>query len=151
MEYSKKTRIADTILSIVVVIALIYTVYDITALTFGLEEELGFFMIPIGIIDDFVPLIVGTLLLGAYDMFVNSGKKTEIDKRKQDVINAENSHQNKLKGMTLFTSALISLLVKLYQINPFIIFILIFAYIVCIIVVVPIVKFGKYLFRKKCN
>ncbi|MDI3230984.1 hypothetical protein [Staphylococcus pasteuri] len=147
MEYSKRTRQADTVLAIISVVSLVYTIYNITALTFGLKEDFKSFLIPLNILNNFLPLIGGSLLVGAYDMYVNTNEE---DTRKQSIINAENSHQNKIKGMTIFTSAVIAILINLYKVTPIIIAVLIGLYLIVILLIV-LKKFWDFVRERFCN
>lgn len=117
MEYSKRTQNADWALAIISVLTTLYTVFCLTVKLMDIKGILRCFVLPIKILDDFAPLILGTFLIGLYDVYVNWNSEGEIDERSQKVINAENTHQNLLKGSTLFLSSILSLAIKLYQIN----------------------------------
>lgn len=117
MEYSKRTKNADCALAVISILTLLYTVFCLTVISFNIKGTMRNFVLPIKILDDFAPLIVGTFLIGLYDVYVNWNSEGVIDERSQKVINAENTHQNLLKGSTLFISSIISLVIKLYKIN----------------------------------
>ncbi|MCG1702529.1 hypothetical protein K4Q07_08725 [Staphylococcus epidermidis] len=150
MKFSKRTKQADVILVSASIIGLLYTVMNLLILTYGLKDDFNKVLLPVDLMNNFLPLIIGSLLIGAYDIYVNNGTKNSVDDRIQKEINFENSHQNTIKGFTLFTSALISLLCNLYKLSPIIIFVLIVLYlmIVLIVLVIKAIRYLKKLIKK---
>ncbi|MCC2070767.1 hypothetical protein [Staphylococcus epidermidis] len=134
MEYSKRTQNADCALAIISVLTMLYTIFCLTVESMDIKGIMRCFVLPIKILDDFAPLIVGTFFIGLYDVYVNWNSEGKIDERSQKVINAENTHQNLLKGSTLFISSIISLVIKLYKINSVLYICLLGLYFICSII-----------------
>lgn len=134
MEYSKRTQNADYALAVISVSTMLYTIFCLTVTSFNVKGTMRDFVLPIKILDDFAPLIVGTFFIGLYDVYVNWNSEGVIDERSQKVINAENTHQNLLKGSTLFISSIISLVINLYQINSALYIYLLVLYFICNII-----------------
>lgn len=131
MEYSKRTKQADMIMSFISVVGLLYTIFCVIVLTldtmseYNIKADFNYFLLPIDTINNFLPIIIGSLLIACYDIYINTGSEGKIDERPQEIINAENTHQTLIKAMTLFCSALISLVINIYKENPRIILIVI--------------------------
>ena len=74
MKFSKRTKQADVILVSASVIGLLYTVMNLVILTFGLKDDFNKVLLPVDLMNN-LPLIIGSLLIGAYDIYVNNGTK----------------------------------------------------------------------------